>query len=59
MFVLWSYGEMFNVFKWHKRLSWKQNEGRPIVDGEFQTACSNACSTGAMFGDVNDKERNH
>jgi molybdopterin-containing oxidoreductase family iron-sulfur binding subunit len=27
-----------------------------IVDGEFQTACSNACSTGAMFGDVNDKE---
>jgi molybdopterin-containing oxidoreductase family iron-sulfur binding subunit len=34
-----------------------KNEGRPIVDGEFQTACSNACSTGAMkFGDVNDKE---
>ncbi|TRX37038.1 TAT-variant-translocated molybdopterin oxidoreductase [Flavobacterium restrictum] len=34
-----------------------KNEGRAIVDGEFQTACSNACSTGAMiFGDVNDKE---
>jgi molybdopterin-containing oxidoreductase family iron-sulfur binding subunit len=27
-----------------------------VVDGEFQTACSNACSNGAMtFGDVNDK----
>ncbi|HEY6143250.1 MAG TPA: TAT-variant-translocated molybdopterin oxidoreductase [Flavobacterium sp.] len=34
-----------------------KNEGRAIVDGEFQTACSNACSTGAMiFGDINDKE---
>lgn len=34
-----------------------KNEGREIKDGEFQTACSNACSTGAMvFGDVNDKE---
>jgi molybdopterin-containing oxidoreductase family iron-sulfur binding subunit len=34
-----------------------KNEGRVIADGEFQTACSNACSTGAMvFGDVNDKE---
>ncbi|SEF73319.1 TAT-variant-translocated molybdopterin oxidoreductase [Flavobacterium urumqiense] len=34
-----------------------KREGRIIVDGEFQTACSNACSTGAMkFGDVNDKE---
>ena len=31
-------------------------EGRSIKDGEFQTACSNACSSGAMvFGDVNDK----
>jgi Fe-S-cluster-containing dehydrogenase component len=28
-----------------------------VKDGEFQTACSNACSSGAMiFGDVNDKE---
>ena len=34
-----------------------KNEGRVIVDGEFQTACSSACTNGAMvFGDVNDKE---
>ncbi|MET2983801.1 TAT-variant-translocated molybdopterin oxidoreductase [Aureibaculum conchae] len=34
-----------------------KKEGRPVKDGEFSTACSNACSTGAMvFGDVNDKE---
>ncbi|MBF2709343.1 TAT-variant-translocated molybdopterin oxidoreductase [Flavobacterium soyangense] len=34
-----------------------KNEGRVIVDGEFQTACSSACNTGAMiFGDVNDKK---
>ena len=34
-----------------------KNEGREIVDGEFQTACSSACTNGAMvFGDVNDKE---
>ena len=34
-----------------------KREGRTIVDGEFQTACSNACTNGAMtFGDVNDKE---
>ena len=32
-------------------------EGRPIQDGEFQTACSKACGTGAIvFGDINDKE---
>jgi MoCo/4Fe-4S cofactor protein with predicted Tat translocation signal len=32
-------------------------EGRQIKDGEFQTACSNACDSGAMvFGDINDKE---
>ena len=32
-------------------------EGREIKDGEFQTACSAACTSGAMtFGDVNDKE---
>ena len=31
-------------------------DGRQIEDGEFQTACSNACSSGAItFGDVNDK----
>lgn len=34
-----------------------KKEGRSVSDTEFQTACSNACSTGAMvFGDVNDKE---
>ena len=34
-----------------------KNEGRIVKDGEFQTACSNACSNGAMkFGDVNDSE---
>jgi MoCo/4Fe-4S cofactor protein with predicted Tat translocation signal len=33
-----------------------KRDGRAIVDGEFQTACSNACSSGAMiFGDVNDE----
>ncbi len=33
-----------------------KKEGRPVKDGEFQTACSNACSSGAMvFGDINDK----
>ena len=31
-------------------------KGEKIKDGAFQTACSNACTTGAMvFGDVNDK----
>ena len=34
-----------------------KRDGRPVKDGEFQTACSNACETGAMvFGDVNDKD---
>ena len=32
-------------------------KGEKIKDGSFQTACSNACSTGALvFGDLNDKE---
>ena len=32
-------------------------KGGEIKDGTFQTACSNACTTGAMvFGDLNDKE---
>ena len=31
-------------------------EGRQIEDGEFNTACAQACTTGALvFGDVNDK----
>ena len=34
-------------------------DGREIKDGEFQTACSSACDTGAMvFGDINDEESN-
>ena len=34
-----------------------KKDGRRVVDGEFQTACSKACSTGAMqFGDMNDKD---
>ncbi|MCL6267286.1 TAT-variant-translocated molybdopterin oxidoreductase [Flagellimonas myxillae] len=33
-----------------------KRDGRVVKDGEFQTACSAACSSGAMvFGDVNDK----
>ena len=32
-----------------------KRDGRPVKDGEFQTACSNACDKGAMvFGDIND-----
>ena len=32
-------------------------DGREIKDGEFQTACSSACETGAIvFGDINDKD---
>ena len=32
-------------------------DGRKIKDGEFQTACSAACSNGAIvFGDINDEE---
>ena len=34
-----------------------KRDGRPVKDGEFQTACSSACSSGAIaFGDINDKE---
>lgn len=34
-----------------------KKDGRAIKDGEFQTACSAACGSGAMvFGDVNDGE---
>lgn len=34
-----------------------KNEGRAVGSHEFETACSAACSSGAMkFGDVNDKD---
>ena len=34
-----------------------KREGREVKDDEFQTACSSACSSGAMvFGDINNKE---
>ncbi len=34
-----------------------KKEGRKVMDGEIQTACMTACSTGAIvFGDVNDDE---
>jgi MoCo/4Fe-4S cofactor protein with predicted Tat translocation signal len=34
-----------------------KREGREVANDEFETACSAACSTGAMiFGDVNNKE---
>ena len=32
-----------------------KKDGRVVADGEFQTACSKACSTGSLkFGDMND-----
>ncbi|MDN3642570.1 TAT-variant-translocated molybdopterin oxidoreductase [Lutimonas halocynthiae] len=34
-----------------------KKEGRPVAEGEFTSACSSACPTGAMvFGDVNEPE---
>lgn len=34
-----------------------KKEGRPIKDGDFTTACSDACGTGSMtFGNINDKD---
>ncbi len=34
-----------------------KKEGREVKDGEFQTACSSACNSGAIvFGDINDNE---
>jgi len=34
-----------------------KRDGRKVKDGEFQTACSEACADGAMvFGDINDEE---
>ncbi|WP_299364923.1 TAT-variant-translocated molybdopterin oxidoreductase [Winogradskyella sp.] len=45
------------IQKTQKTILDAKREGRPVKDGEFQTACSAACGNGAMvFGDINDKE---
>ncbi|QCX01233.1 4Fe-4S dicluster domain-containing protein [Aggregatimonas sangjinii] len=45
------------IQKTQKTILDAKRDGRVIKDGEFQTACSSACSNGAIvFGDVNDKE---
>jgi len=45
------------IQKTQKTILDAKRDGRMIKDGEFQTACSAACSNGAMvFGDINDKE---
>ncbi|HSP83760.1 MAG TPA: TAT-variant-translocated molybdopterin oxidoreductase [Gillisia sp.] len=47
----------FCIQKTQKTILDAKREGRAIEDGEFQTACSQACDKGAIvFGDVNDKE---
>ncbi|PWH84190.1 quinol:cytochrome C oxidoreductase [Algibacter marinivivus] len=45
------------IQKTQKTILDAKRDGREIKDGEFQTACSAACSNGAMsFGDINDKD---
>ncbi len=45
------------IQKTQKTILDAKRDGREIKDGEFQTACSSACSNGAMvFGDINDKD---
>ena len=45
------------IQKTQKTILDAKRDGRVVKDGEFQTACSAACSNGAMkFGDVNDAE---
>ena len=45
------------IQKTQKTILDAKRDGRPVKDGEFQTACSAACGNGAMvFGDVNDKD---
>ena len=45
------------IQKTQKTILDAKRDGREIKDGEFQTACSAACGTGAIvFGDINDKE---
>jgi molybdopterin-containing oxidoreductase family iron-sulfur binding subunit len=45
------------IQKTQKTILDAKRDGRVIEDGEFQTACSSACSNGAIvFGDINDKD---
>ena len=45
------------IQKTQKTILDAKREGRTVQDGEFQTACSSACSNGAIvFGDINDSE---
>ncbi|MFH6602407.1 TAT-variant-translocated molybdopterin oxidoreductase [Maribacter algicola] len=45
------------IQKTQKTILDAKRDGRSIKDGEFQTACSAACGSGAMvFGDVNDED---
>ncbi len=45
------------IQKTQKTILDAKRDGREIMDGEFQTACSSACGNGAIiFGDINDKE---
>jgi Fe-S-cluster-containing dehydrogenase component len=45
----------FCIQKTQKTILDAKRDGREIKDGEFQTACSAACGSGAMvFGDIND-----
>ena len=45
------------IQKTQKTILDAKRDGREIVDGDFQTACSLACSSGALvFGDINDKD---
>ncbi len=47
----------FCIQKTQKTILDAKRDGRTIKDGEFQTACSAACNSGAMvFGDINDTE---
>ena len=47
----------FCIQKTQKTILDAKRDGRQVKDGEFQTACSAACNTGAMkFGDVNDHD---
>ena len=45
------------IQKTQKTILDAKRDGRPVKDGEFQTACSAACGNGAMvFGDINDED---